>query len=138
MEIKLHLFLSTTSTCGLHFPHPIILINLKYIFVQFLSEEFLSTWRYFQASKPLLRASRLLQAPSGPWKLLQVQNFKFPSGFSLEKIFRRSLLVLNFSVSVSHHSLTLKKSFVRPLIFIFFSLSTLFWKYELGIGPFQD
>ena len=35
MEIKLHLFLSTTSTCGLHFPHPIILINLKYISVSF-------------------------------------------------------------------------------------------------------
>ena len=107
MEIKLHLFLSTTSTCGLHFPHPIILINLKYISVSF----------FFQ----------FLSTPSSGFRLTPGCLQK-SSDFLFRRFFWswRSLLVLNFSLSVSHHSLTLKKSFVHPLIFIFFSLSTLF------------
>ena len=112
IEIKLHLFLSTTSTCGLHFPHPIILINLKYISVSF----------FFLISL----------SPEDFCPFFGLQTFSGMSQRSSDFLFRsffsswRSLLVLNFSLSVSHHSLTLKKSFVHPLIFIFFSLSTLF------------
>ena len=116
MEIKLHLFLSTTSTCGLHFPHPIILINLKYISVSFFFSISLNPEDFC----PFFR----LQTHSG----MSSEVFRSLQIFSLEVFFSfwRSLLVLNFSLSVSHHSSTLKKSFVHPLIFIFFSLSTLF------------
>lgn len=72
MEIKLHLFLSTTSTCGLHFPHPIILINLKYISVSFFFFNFSQSRRLL----PLLQASDSLRNVFRSLQIFSSEVFK--------------------------------------------------------------